>query len=67
MALNKEETTVLKILVHKELELIKKDEKNFTISNSPFLNKVHLDDLDLPFMKSVEVYKEFLIKLEKKL
>ena len=65
MSLNKEEKSVLKILLEKELNHVKKDGQGFLISNAPFLNKS--DDPDLPFLKSLKLYKDFLEQLKKKL
>ncbi|MBU0457553.1 MAG: hypothetical protein ABH824_03560 [Nanoarchaeota archaeon] len=67
MTLKKEDKDVLKVLVEKELEQVENEGEEIMISNSPFMNKVALDDSDLPFLKSVELYKEFLQKLIKKL
>ena len=67
MVLNKEDTVVLKILVQKELQMLEEDGEKVMISNSPFLNKVALDDSDVEFLKGAEEYKEFLVELEKKL
>ena len=65
MKLTKKELDVLKIVVQKELQQLKKDKENVFISNSPFLNKA--DDNDLEFLKSEVEYKEFLKGLLKKL
>jgi threonyl-tRNA synthetase len=67
MALNKEDLTVLKILVEKELEHIEKDQEKLVIVNAPFITKVAGDDSDLNFLKSIEKYKEFLQELNKRL
>jgi len=65
MTLGKKERAVLKVLVEKELENIQNDSSQLMISNSPFLNKVGLDDSDIAFMKSEKDYEEFLKKLLK--
>jgi len=65
MTLTKEEKSVLKILVEKELTHVKKDDQGFLISNAPFLNKS--DDPNLPFLKSLKLYKNFLEQLKLKL
>jgi len=65
MSLSKEEKSVLKILVEKELHHVKKDDQGFIISNAPFLGKS--DDPDLPFLKSLKLYKSFLEQLKLKL
>lgn len=63
--LTKEESSVLKILVEKELNHIRKDGQGFLISNASFLGKT--DDPDLPLLKSLKLYKDFLEQLKKKL
>ena len=55
------------MLVKKELEQVKKEGKELMISNSPFLNKIALDQADLPFLKSEVEYQKFLEDLLKKL
>jgi len=65
MVLTKQDKEILKILVEKELELVKKDAERVLIVNAPFINK--LDDPDLPFLKSEVLYQEFLEKLIKEL
>lgn len=65
MTLSKEEKSVLKILLEKELNHVKKDGQGFLISNAAFLNKS--DDPDLPFLKSLKLYKDFLEQLKLKL
>lgn len=67
MALTKDETTVIKTLVLKELDHIKKDAKGLALVNSPFLNKVVENQDDLPFLKSEMLYQQFLERLLKKL
>ena len=67
MELTKEERTILKVLIEKELKDIKKQGKEIFISNSPFLNKVTLDDKDLPFLTSELKYQQFIENLLKKL
>ena len=64
-SLTKEENAVLKILIEKELNHVKKDGQGFLISNAPFLGKS--DDPDLPFLKSLKLYKSFLEQLKQKL
>lgn len=65
MELNKQEKSVIKILVEKELNHIKKDSQGFLVSNASFLSKT--DDPDLPFLKSMKLYKDFLEQLKLKL
>lgn len=65
VGLTKQENAVLKILLEKELDHVKKDGQGFLISNAPFLSKI--DDPDLPFLKSLKLYKDFLEQLKKKL
>jgi hypothetical protein len=67
MELTKQELETLKLLVKKELEAVKKEGSNLVIANSPFLNKVALDDSDLEFLKSEVQYQQFLDKLLNKL
>ncbi|MBU1111783.1 MAG: hypothetical protein ABIG93_04925 [archaeon] len=67
MALDKKECAVLKVLVEKELENIQTDSSQLMVSNSPFFNKVALDDSDIAFMKSEKDYEEFLKQLLKKI
>lgn len=67
MVFTKDETLILKTLLMKELEHLKKDEKQLVIVNSPFLNKIIGDQADLPFLKSEVLYRQFLEKLLKKL
>ena len=67
MTLNKDEADVLKILVDKELEHLEKDGEQLVTVNAPFITKVIGDDPDLPFLKSLELYKNFLQDLQKKL
>ncbi len=64
-SLTKEENAVLKILLEKELNHVKKDGQGFLISNASFLSKT--DDPDLPFLKSLKLYRDFLEQLKKKL
>ncbi len=65
MDLSKEEKSVLKILVEKELHHVKKDGHGFLISNAPFINKS--EESDLLFLKSLKLYKDFLEQLKQKL
>ena len=65
MTLSKEEKAVLKILVEKELHHVKKDDQGFLTSNANFIGKS--DDPDLPFLKSLKLYKGFLEQLKQKL
>ena len=65
MSLTKEDKSVLKILVEKELNHVKKDDQGFLISNAPFLSKS--EDPNLPFLKSLKLYKIFLEQLKLKL
>ncbi len=67
MVFTKDETLILKTLLMKELEHLKKDERQLVIVNSPFLNKIIGDQPDLPFLKSEVLYRQFLEKLLKKL
>ena len=67
MELTKEERSVLKILVEKELHHVKKDGQGFLITNAPFINKISNDESDFLFLKSLKLYKEFLEHLQKKL
>jgi hypothetical protein len=67
MELTKKELSVLKVLVEKELQNLEDDNKKLIISNSPFLNKVALDESDINFMKVEKDYEEFLKGLLKKL
>jgi hypothetical protein len=67
MELTKKELSVLKVLVEKELQNLEDDNKKLIISNSPFFNKVALDESDISFMKVEKDYEEFLKELLKKL
>ena len=67
MTLNKEEAAVVKVLVEKELEHLEKDQEQLVTVNAPFITKVMGDDQDIPFLKSIELYKNFLQDLRKKL
>jgi len=67
MALTKLDLAVLKILVGKELQHVKKDGEKMVIVNAPFISKIVEDDSDLNFLKSMEKYKEFLEELNRKL
>ena len=62
-----EELTVLKTLVEKELDHVRKDGEKLIISNAPFINKVAADQADLPYLKSFPLYLDFLEQLLKKL
>ena len=66
MALNKEETDVLKVVVEKELKEVSEKGKDLLIVNSPFFNKVG-DLPDLPFLRDEKIYEEFLKDLLSKL
>lgn len=67
MVLTKEERSILKSLVEKELHHIKEDGEKFFVSNSPVLGKIALDEPDLPVLKSLKLYKDFLERLKHKL
>jgi hypothetical protein len=67
MTLTNKDTKILKILVEKELEEIKKEGKKLMIVNSPFFNKVARDDEDLPFLSSEVKYEQYLEQLIKRL
>tara|TARA_Y100000034_G_C6855813_1_gene388906 strand:- start:538 stop:744 length:207 start_codon:yes stop_codon:yes gene_type:complete len=62
MELNKQEKTILKVLLEKELETVKKQGKAIFTVNSPFLGKVR-PDKDLDFMTSELTYEEFLVSM----
>lgn len=66
MALTNQEKVVLRILLQKELENVKKQGKRIFIDNSPFLNKIE-GDSDLPFLKSEKLYEQYLQELLKTL
>lgn len=63
----KEEKIVLRLLVEKELEHIKKDSKKLLISNSPFLGKMSEEFEDIALLKSESEYLKFLQVLRKKI
>jgi hypothetical protein len=65
MTLTKEDKDVLKILVEKELSHVEKDGDELLISNADYLTKV--GNPDLPFLKAITLYEEFLKDLKKKL
>ncbi len=68
MTLTKEEKTILKVLVEKELEAVKKEGQNIFIVNSPFLSGLaRLHSKDIPFLASEKLYREFLKRLSEKL
>lgn len=68
MNITKEEKTILKVLVEKELEAVKKEGQKIFIVNSPFLSGLaRLHSKDLPFLASEKLYREFLEKLLGKL
>lgn len=69
MALNKQDKLALKILVKQEINKVEKEEKEYAMLevNSPLLSSLLLNDRDLPFLASREVYHQFLLSLEKKL
>ena len=57
-SLTKEENAVLKILLEKELNHVKKDGQGFLISNASFLSKT--DDPDLSFLEKLKALPGFL-------
>jgi len=68
MTLTKEEKTILKVLVGKELEAVKKEGQKILIVNSPFLSGIaRMHAKDIPFLASEKLYQEFLKGLLKKL
>jgi hypothetical protein len=67
MVFTKKELGVLKILVDKELEHVKKDAEAMVISNAPFIGKELLDDNDFEFLKAETMYLGFLKDLSGKL
>ena len=67
MDLTKEDLVILKLLIEKELEEVKKEGQNLVIANSPFLNKEVLDDSDLDFLKSEAKYQQYLEELLQRL
>jgi len=67
MDLTKEDLVILKLLIEKELEEVKKEGRNLVIANSPFLNKEVLDDSDLDFLKSEAKYQQYLEELLQRL
>ena len=67
MEFNKDEMDVLKTLVQKELDEVKKEGENFKIVNSPVLSMIsRFRDTDLEFLKTEVKYIEFLKDLLKK-
>lgn len=68
MTLTKQEKTILKTLVKKELEAVRKEGKNIFIVNSPFLSgRYRMHSKDLPFLKTKNTYQKFLKNFLKKL
>ena len=68
MTLTEEEKTILKVLVGKELEAVKKEGQKILIVNSPFLSSLaRTHAKDIPFLASEKLYREFLEGLLKKL
>jgi hypothetical protein len=68
MTFTDDDKAVLKSLVEAELAHIKKDEKNFSIVNSPVLSGVYrMKETDIPFLKSAKMYEKFLEDLLQKL
>lgn len=68
MTFAKEDKAVLKILVKKELEEVKKEGEKVLIANSPFLSSLfRMQSKDLPFLKTAKLYQGFLEGLLKKL
>jgi len=67
MEFNKDEMDVLKTLVQKELDEVKKEGENFKVVNSPVLSMIsRFRDTDLEFLKTEVKYIEFLKDLLKK-
>lgn len=66
MTLTLKDWSVLKILLKKELENLKKDEEQLMIVNSPYLGRME-QDTDLSFLVDVERYEKFLKELLTKL
>lgn len=66
MTLTLKDWSVLKILLKKELENLKKDEEQLMIVNSPYLGRME-QDTDLSFLIDVERYEKFLKELLTKL
>ncbi|MBI2666945.1 hypothetical protein HYX13_05005 [Candidatus Woesearchaeota archaeon] len=66
MPLTKQEKYVLRLLLEKELEHIKKDSKKLFIINSPFFGKLAEDEPDLLFLKNEVLYLKLLERLKKK-
>ncbi len=66
MSFTKQEKSVLRLLIEKELEHIKKDSKNLHISNAPFLGKLAEEVADLSVLKSEALYQKLLERLKKK-
>jgi hypothetical protein len=66
MTLTNEDKAVLKALVEKELEEMKKEKVEFV--NSPVLSSIsRVTETDIPFIKTKTLYMEFLGQLLKKL
>jgi len=66
MTLTPKDCSVLKFLLKKELEHLKRDEEQLMIVNSPFLGKLE-EDTDLSLLLGVERYEKFLKELLLKL
>ena len=67
MEFNKDEMDVLKTLVKKELDEVKKEGENFKVVNSPVLSMIsRFRDTNLEFLKTEVKYIEFLKDLFKK-
>jgi hypothetical protein len=68
MTLTKEEKTLMKVLVEKELKAVEKEGKNILVVNSPFFSSIaRVHSKDIPFLTSEKLYLEFLENLLKKL
>ena len=66
MPLTIQEKAVLRILIEKELEHIKKDSKKLMIVNAPFLGKITEEVADFSLLKSEAQYLKLLEELKKK-
>lgn len=68
MEFTEQEKAVLKTLIKKEQEEIKKEGEKLMIVNSPFLSLVsRLQSKDLEFMRDVKLYQNFLEQLLRRL
>ena len=68
MALTKHEKAVLKALIEQEQAHLKKDEKYFSIINSPVLSSIYrMKEMDIPFLKNKAAYLRLLASLKRKL